>query len=506
MPLRCPARSGLLAGTVLFVLAAARPAPASPVEDSVVKVFATERAPDPYRPWTKGAPVEVSGSGIVIGGRRILTNAHVVLYASEIQIQGNQSGDRLSATVAAIAPGIDLALLKLRDESFFAAHAPLPRAAALPNEKDPVLVYGFPTGGTSLSITKGIVSRIEFAGYNYPVSGLRIQIDAAINHGNSGGPAVVDGRMIGVAFSRLEGGAENIGYIIPSEEVDFFLRAVARGEPYEKPGMFDELQSLQNPALRAFLGAGPAIRGMVVTRPDEDAPDYPLKRWDVITRIGSTPVDDEGMVRITDLLRVSFRYLIQHDTKGGRVPLTVYRQGRLIPVSYPVRFRRPLLIPNLDGKYPSYFVFGPVVFSAATAQFMAGLNSVAALSALDAMGSPLAARRGGRPSFPGEQVVVISSPFFPSDLVRGYDDHLAAVVKTVNGTKIRNLGQLVAFLRDCRDPFLRFEFAERGREALVFRRQELLDSAEGILSDNDLRSQGSPDMMAIWNAKPSPGS
>ena len=69
----------------------------------------------------------------------------------------------------------------------------------------PVLAYGFPTGGTSLSITKGIVSRIEFIGYNFPVSGLRIQIDAAINPGNSGGPAIAGDKMIGLAFSRLGG-------------------------------------------------------------------------------------------------------------------------------------------------------------------------------------------------------------------------------------------------------------------------------------------------------------
>ena len=51
-----------------------------------------------------------------------------------------------------------------------------------------MLAYGFPTGGTSLSITKGIVSRIEFVAYNYPVSGLRIQIDAAINPATAGDP------------------------------------------------------------------------------------------------------------------------------------------------------------------------------------------------------------------------------------------------------------------------------------------------------------------------------
>jgi len=183
-----------------------RPAPVAAavggVESSVVKIFSTMRFPDPYRPWTKQSPTEATGTGVVIKGKRILTNAHMVAYASQIQILANQAGDKLSAQVEFIAPGIDLAVLKLDDESFFDTHAPLAQTTNLPAIKDAVMAYGYPEGGTSLSITKGIVSRIEFTGYNYGVGGLRIQIDAAINPGNSGGPAVVGDKMIGLAYSR----------------------------------------------------------------------------------------------------------------------------------------------------------------------------------------------------------------------------------------------------------------------------------------------------------------
>ncbi len=101
------------------------------VENSVVKIFATVRFPDPYRPWTKESPADQTGSGVVIEGKRILTNAHVVNYASQVQIQANQAGDKISATVEAIAPGIDLAVLKLDDEKFFDTHPPLARAKAI---------------------------------------------------------------------------------------------------------------------------------------------------------------------------------------------------------------------------------------------------------------------------------------------------------------------------------------------------------------------------------------
>src|SRR6267154_913007 len=217
---------------------AAEPERVPAIENSVVKVFATMRYPDPFKPWTKQAPSEVTASGVVIEGRRILTNAHVVLYATQVQIQANAAGDKIPATVVAVAPGIDLAVLQLDDASFFDTHPPVARASKLPQIKDAVLAYGFPTGGSSLSITKGIVSRIEFVAYNYPVSGLRIQVDAAINPGNSGGSAVVGDKMIGLAFSRLSE-SDSIGYIIPIEEIDLFLQDIADGHYDGKPAMFD---------------------------------------------------------------------------------------------------------------------------------------------------------------------------------------------------------------------------------------------------------------------------
>ena len=72
---------------------------ADAVANSVVKVFSTMRYPDMYKPWTKDSPTDVTGSGVVIEGRRILTCAHVVLYASQVQIQANQAGDKISAKV-----------------------------------------------------------------------------------------------------------------------------------------------------------------------------------------------------------------------------------------------------------------------------------------------------------------------------------------------------------------------------------------------------------------------
>ncbi|MFI5305888.1 MAG: trypsin-like peptidase domain-containing protein [Polyangiales bacterium] len=497
--------------SLLFVLlsllgrgasASAQAAPAAGagrIESSVVKVFSTVRAPDPFKPWTKHQPSEVSGSGVIIEGKRILTNAHVVLYASQVQVQAYQAGDKVSATVEAIAPGIDLAVLKLDDEKLFDTHPALGRAKALPDVKDAVMAYGYPTGGSNLSITKGIVSRIEFAPYEFPVHGLRIQIDAAINPGNSGGPAVVGDKMIGLAFSTL-GGAQNIGYIIPNEEIDYFLADVTDGKYDGKPALFDELQTLENPALRAFLKLDSQVQGIVVLRPFGKDHASPLKTWDVITKIGDTAVDDQGMVEINANLRIRFAYLVQHLAKDGKVPLTVVRAGKSMALQLPVSPKYPMLIESLKGAYPSYFIYGPVVFSSASTELLR--EGGGAFGGIGTLSSPLFTRMTDSPAFAGEELVVVPSPFFPHKLAKGYGNPIGNVVKAVNGITIKNLRHLVEVLRDAHEEFITIEFARKGGETLVFSRKDLDAATEEILSDNGVRSRGSANLMTVWSAKP----
>ncbi len=480
----------------------ARPAAPASIEDSVVKVFATLRYPDPFKPWTKQGPTEVTASGVVIDGNRILTNAHVVLYATQVQIQANAAGDKVAATVVAVAPGIDLAVLKLDDPSFFDTHPAIRRASELPQIKDAVLAYGFPTGGTSLSITNGIVSRIEFVAYNFPVSGLRIQVDAAINPGNSGGPAIAGDKMIGLAFSKLGGDTKNIGYIIPNEEVDLFLKDIAAGPYHGKPAMYDDLQTLENPALRAYLKLDKSIEGMVVHRPYKSDAAYPLKEWDVITHIGATPIDNQGMVKLDRDLRVSFGYLIQKQAVNGELPLTVVRGGKTLKVQLPVSVEHPTLVADLRGAYPPYFIYGPLVFSKATWQMVSGIeNNLGMLRALGFVKSPLITRALDPPEANLEELVVVASPFFPHKLANGYSNPAGSVVYAVNGTRITSLAHLVAVLRDLKDPFVTFEFDQKGGEALVFSRAAMVAATEDILTDNGVRAQGSPDTLAVWQEK-----
>jgi S1-C subfamily serine protease len=393
-------------------------------------------------------------------------------------------------------------VLKLDDPSFLKTHPPLPRASRLPSVTDSVLTYGYPLGGNSLSITKGIVSRIEFTLYNYPVSGLKIQVDAAINSGNSGGPVVVDDKMIGLAFSRLVGNAQNIGYIIPNEEIELFLQQVAAGHISGKPVMYDDLQTLENPALRTFLKLDGATEGMIVNRPYRSDAAYPLKQWDVITAIGGTPVDDQGMIKITEDLRVDFRYRVQQVVRGGKVPLTIVRAGKALEVQVPVTSDRPLLVKPLEGSYPQYFVYGPLVFSTLTSNYAyAAIGNVQQTAGLAYLRSPLILDFGVEPTPDLEELVVISSPFFPDPIAKGYSPPGGVIVQSLNDVPVRSLRHLVAMLRDLKDDYVVLKFAGKVGETLVFRRSDLAAQTEHILDDNGVRAQGSPELMAVWQGK-----
>jgi hypothetical protein len=209
-------------------------------------------------------------------------------------------------------------------------------------------------------------------------------------------------------------------------------------------------------------------------------------------------VDDEGMVKGNNDLRVLFTYMVQKIAKHGKLPLTINRAGKEMHVEVPVQSKRATVIPPLEGAYPSYFVYGPMVFSSATLEFVSSF-STANRQWLTGAGSWLISRLGDKPAFPGEGLAVVSSPFFPNKLAEGYASPLGEVVKTVNGIRIKNLKQLVEVLRDSKDEFIRFEFDQHQAESLVFPRKAMMAATDDILNDNGVRSQGSPDTMEVWN-------
>jgi S1-C subfamily serine protease len=474
-------------------------------EDSVVRVTATVRYPNPVRPWTKSNAVEVAGTGVVIEGtkkeKKVLTNAHLVLYATEVHIEPRNGGDKIEAKVEALGPDVDLAVLTPQEGDLkFPA---LVRSEKVPKVQDSVAVFGFPVGGKDLAVTKGVVSRINFGHFYDRSAGMVIQVSAAINPGNSGGPAVVGNQMIGLVFSRLNE-AENTGYIIPNEEIDIFLADIQKdgryhGKPVEAAGTL--FQRLENPTLRRMLKLDKGVKGVLVRPPERTGEGYPLKKFDVLVRIGDHDIDNEGMVDLKDGFRAPFLCLVPKLARESAVPVTVLRDGRRVEVALPVTTKDTRLIRDYQGEQPSYFIHGPLVFSPVWADAIPWYSRLN--PALYAGKSPLMTRGLDRVRFPGEELVVVTAPMFSHKIAKGYSDPVGRVVQEVNGVKIKNLRHLVETLRDSKDSYLMFCFADEWGEILVFDRPEMAKVTEEILEENGIATsrRGSADMLKIWKGK-----
>jgi S1-C subfamily serine protease len=468
--------------------------------NAVVKIEIKYRSPDYIRPWSKRSPSTSSGSGVVIEGGRILTNAHVVRYASQIEVQPGGSSEKHEARVIGVAPSIDLAVLEFIDAEVAKSIPAIEIEPSLPELRQSVTVLGYPLGGDELSITEGIVSRIEFTRYYYNTQGLRVQIDAALNPGNSGGPAVSDDRLIGVVFSKIEE-ADNIGYLIPSEEILRFLDDVEDGAYEGKATISGDVgvQTLENPALRGRLGLDNSSTGVMV-KSAESVPEDALRVWDVITHIGPHAIDNQGFVRVSDTLRLNFGYYLDKLADGSGVPLTIIRDGESHEVKAPVeRGNHDLLVPLMHD-YPDYFIWGPLVFTAASQELVYS-SWEKMVNYLAASENPLLGRIHDRQAFEGEQIVMVPNRLFPHRLTRGYQSVALSNVESIDGQKVRSLKHLVELLRDGKGEFVEIRLGGL-YPLLVFDRKEAETATEEILADEGVRHQASPALLEVWEAKP----
>ena len=240
----------LFSGTAL--LAAEEDAGRLIPEQSVVRIRTISQKPNYDIPWEMKPFRASSGSGAILSGNRILTNAHVVSDARYIEVTREGDSKPYLARVAHIGNDCDLAIVEVKDPSFFENTRPLP-VGGIPGLRSTVLAYGYPIGGKRIAITEGVVSRMDFQPYQHSAldSHLILQIDASINPGSSGGPVVEEGKLVGIAFQSLSRG-ENIGYIIPTSVISRFLKDIEDGKYDEYPELGIDYRNLFNPAFKEY--------------------------------------------------------------------------------------------------------------------------------------------------------------------------------------------------------------------------------------------------------------
>jgi serine protease Do len=261
-------------------------------------------------------PKSLKGSGFIIDQSGvILTNYHVVDGAYDVQVILSD-GVRLPGHVLASAPVLDLALVKVDTEQRLTA------VRWADSDKvqiaDPVFAAGNPLG-IGLSVSSGIVSALNRNISSTPFDHF-IQTDAAINHGNSGGPLFNrNGEVIGVdtAIISPTTGSVGLGFAIPANDARYIADRLLHDGSIRFADLGIKIEEVTHD-VAAALGL-PRPMGSIVcaVSPDGPAASAGLQVGDVILRYDDQTTSDERA-----LLRA-----IARSTIGRAVPVTILRAG-----------------------------------------------------------------------------------------------------------------------------------------------------------------------------------
>jgi S1-C subfamily serine protease len=265
----------------------------------------------------------VSGTGFFITDQGyILTNNHVVEGTQQVNIILSD-GTQQSATIVGTDQYSDIAVLKTDGK--------VPAVVALGNSDklDPgesVIAIGSPLGDFKNTVTVGVVSatgRSIDSGKGYTIDNL-IQTDAAINHGNSGGPLVdLAGEVIGIntLIVRDTGSgdvAEGLGFAIPVNTAQAVAQQIIQRGYFARPYMGISFQPI-NPDIADRYNLSTKW-GAYVTQVDAGSPaaQAGLVENDIITRLGNITLDDTH-----SYINALFMY-----KPGDIIPLVVMRNGQ----------------------------------------------------------------------------------------------------------------------------------------------------------------------------------
>lgn len=433
-----------------------------PEMEAVMKVFCTHVEPNFGMPWQKRRQFSSTSSGFLIAGRRVLTNAHSVEFGESISLTRRGDDTKYPARLLALGVECDIAVLTVDDPAFWADAPPPLQFGSLPRQGEGVLVVGYPVGGDTLSVTSGVVSRIEVTHYSLGMTELLgMQIDAAINAGNSGGPVLNEaGECVGIAFQSRRGdeeASEGVGYAIPTPVIARLLADVARCGTFQGfPSLGIEWQPLESPALRAASGMAERHKGILISRVLPTSPSAAvLRRGDVLLAFDGARVGNDGSVPFRAGERIAFSHLVAQRFVGDTATLALLRGGQELEVAVPLAVPHLLIPPFHSGAAPPpYLIVAGLVFVACSdpylkAEFGDTYEWDAPVPLLNLLLSGLA-------KAPGDQVVVLSQ-VLTAEVNRGYEDLTNNQVLRFNGGEVRSLAGLAAAVAASTEPFLSFE-------------------------------------------------
>jgi S1-C subfamily serine protease len=399
-------------------------------KQAIVKIYTTAKIPNYQAPWSSSMRSS-TGSGAIIEGGYILTNAHVVANQAFMEVQRYGQRKRYIAKVYAVSHQADLALLKVEEKAFFEGVTPL-TFGDLPNVEQRIVVYGYPMGGSTLSATIGVVSRVEH--HTYAHSGetfLAVQVDAAVNPGNSGGPALSDGKIVGVVMQVISK-SQNIGYLVPVNLVKHFIEDM-KDNKYD--GFADlglGTQKLENPAIRRYYGLDENVSGKLINKVVHNSTLAGiLEVGDILTSVDGHNIEDDGTVEFRKHEYTYFHHFIDLYQMGDTVELEIIRDRIPMKVNALLKHTSDDMYLVKTTRYdtmPSYFIYGGYIFSPLTRNLIVSTKrNRLKLSAL-----------ASKWQESDKDEVVVLLKVLASDISRGDNDFGMWPIDKINGETFKN--------------------------------------------------------------------
>ncbi|CAA6696748.1 MULTISPECIES: S1C family serine protease [unclassified Lentimonas] len=436
-------------------------------EQAVVQIINFAQQPNWIEPWRSTRVAQYTGSGFVIDGDRIMTNAHVVSWSKQILVRRHQDPKLYEAVIEHIGHDCDLAVLKVLDPAFYQGIVPL-EIGTLPKVRSAVTTYGYPAGGQQISYTQGVISRIEVQRYAhiYNRSLLTVQTDAAINPGNSGGPALQGDLVVGVSFQGNPS-LENAGFFIPPTIIRHFLKDIEDGSYEGFPDAGISTANLRNPAFREALQLPDnniGARVDMILQPFPETHEL-LRENDVILEVEGYEVGSDSMIQYEgNRLHVSILFdAVQH---GEPLNMVIWRDGQPLNIDLPVYKNNADRISGSQyDTPPPYLIVGGIVFTELSNNYCNayGKNWLSNFSN-DTLYQLLYRAFQDEAGARATPIVLSKVLKHPSNV--DFGAYPKSILTKLNGQEIHSMQDLQAALDASNDDFHRFEFLSGRVEAL----------------------------------------
>lgn len=433
----------------------------------IVKLEVAVHRYDYGTPWQAGQFGVGNGTGFLVGPGIFMTNAHVVANAERIYVSPYADARKYKAHVKHIAHDADLALVEVEEPEAFADVPRLEFNDKLPKLEDAVRAIGYPIGGNRLSVTRGIVSRIDTIPYSHPrnQTHLSLQVDAAINPGNSGGPVLMGDKVVGVAFQGLLD-ANSTGYVIPLPVIERFLKDVEDGQYDGYVDVGVTFLPIENSGMKRRYNLPDDAGGALVSNVVKGGScDGALEPGDIVLAVNGHEVDNSAMIEL-DGERVALEELAERAFYGDSIRFTILRDGEQQEVEATLR---PLPAQYISGneydKHPRYVAFAGLVFqplqlNVIQAHRMADTNYMVELDEF--------VNRGG---FREKEDIVVITKVLPDEVNARFHGYGRRIVTKVNGEEVKGLSHLYGLLYpqdgQPRPDFTVIEFAGGSRPLII---------------------------------------